>query len=293
LLLLLTIQVSAASCPLKIIDIFRRTDQEVVHVVTANHGTFTADAVIVCVPLGVLKAQSILFTPSLSQRRQQAISSLGMGEHNKVVLVFDRHQQAFWPVGHAFITLRPDNLAETDADAAKDVLARRAILFQEMPTCFAEEYPNLGVDKNTFGPILIAYVHCSLASTLETYTENQLMDAFIRHLARYFPKAAQARMTTCTMSHWCQDAFSRGSYTYVPVHGCIEDIHILAQPCDRYGDMDVSPINLATTHSRPRVFWAGEHTSLTQHSYVHGAYQTGQRAAQELITYFQNEPTSI
>lgn len=42
------------------------------------------DAVIITVPLGVLKAQSITFDPPLPEWKQQAISNLGFGLLNKV-----------------------------------------------------------------------------------------------------------------------------------------------------------------------------------------------------------------
>ncbi|WOE75421.1 flavin monoamine oxidase family protein [Alterisphingorhabdus coralli] len=51
------------------------------------------DAVIVTLPLGVLKKGSVRFDPPLPQRKQQAIDRLGMGTLDKVYLLFDR---AFW-----------------------------------------------------------------------------------------------------------------------------------------------------------------------------------------------------
>jgi len=51
------------------------------------------DAVLVTVPLGVLKRGSIQFEPALPDRKQRAIERLGMGVLDKVYLKFDR---AFW-----------------------------------------------------------------------------------------------------------------------------------------------------------------------------------------------------
>lgn len=48
--------------------------------------TFTADAAIVTVPLGVLKAGKITFSPGLSDVKKGAISRLGFGYTSKVVL---------------------------------------------------------------------------------------------------------------------------------------------------------------------------------------------------------------
>jgi hypothetical protein len=51
--------------------------------------TFTAQAAVVAIPLGVLKARGTsFFSPALSTAKQNAISRLGVGLLNKVVLEF-------------------------------------------------------------------------------------------------------------------------------------------------------------------------------------------------------------
>ena len=61
--------------------------------VTTDSGTATFDAVIVTVPLGVLKAGSIAFTPPLPSATQNAIDVLGYGTLDKIYLQFD---EVFW-----------------------------------------------------------------------------------------------------------------------------------------------------------------------------------------------------
>src|SRR2546423_8118645 len=61
--------------------------------VTTTAGTFEADAAIVTLPLGVLKAGSVEFLPRLPIVKQQAIARLGMGHLAKVVLRYDK---PFW-----------------------------------------------------------------------------------------------------------------------------------------------------------------------------------------------------
>jgi polyamine oxidase len=70
--------------------------------VETNRGTIHAEFAIVTLPLGVLKAGSVIFDPPLPQRKEQAIKRLGVGVLNKLVLIFDR---PFWPknaqvIGH-------------------------------------------------------------------------------------------------------------------------------------------------------------------------------------------------
>ena len=61
--------------------------------VTAQGVEQDFDAVIVTVPLGVLKAGSIAFAPALPQETQSAIDRLGFGTLDKMYLQFDR---VFW-----------------------------------------------------------------------------------------------------------------------------------------------------------------------------------------------------
>ena len=67
---------------------------EGVHVHTRGGGEgIAADAVLVTVPLGVLKAKSIKFVPPLPDWKRSAIDRLGFGPIEKVVLVFSA---PFW-----------------------------------------------------------------------------------------------------------------------------------------------------------------------------------------------------
>lgn len=63
------------------------------------------DAVLVSVPLGVLKQNKIRFSPALPARKQTAIERLGMGTLDKVYLWFD---QPFWDTDTTWIAT-PEN----------------------------------------------------------------------------------------------------------------------------------------------------------------------------------------
>ena len=62
--------------------------------VRTSRGDFTADAVLVTLPLGVLKQGAVRFVPELPEEKREAIARLGMGTLAKVVLRFD---EIFWP----------------------------------------------------------------------------------------------------------------------------------------------------------------------------------------------------
>lgn len=52
-------------------------------VVTGAGSVLTADAVVVTVPLGVLKAGALRFVPELPAWKQEAVRKLGFGDLNK------------------------------------------------------------------------------------------------------------------------------------------------------------------------------------------------------------------
>ncbi len=62
--------------------------------VSTDGSTFEADAVVVTLPLGVLKSGAVRFDPPLPERKAQAIGRLGMGALTKVIVSFER---PFWP----------------------------------------------------------------------------------------------------------------------------------------------------------------------------------------------------
>jgi monoamine oxidase len=62
--------------------------------VETDRAAFLADAAIVTLPLGVLKAQTVRFSPPLPEAKSQAIQALGMGVLNKCYLRFEK---TFWP----------------------------------------------------------------------------------------------------------------------------------------------------------------------------------------------------
>lgn len=81
------------------------TSGAVVRIETEQSAAVESDAVLVTVPLGVLKTGAIRFNPPLPPRKQRAIDRLGMGLLDKVYLLFD---EAFWDTDASWI-VTPEN----------------------------------------------------------------------------------------------------------------------------------------------------------------------------------------
>jgi hypothetical protein len=94
-----------------------------------------------------------------------------------------------------------------------------------------------------------------------------LIDRAIESLATIFNLSRSeiaAQLAASYTHNWRDDPFSRGAYAYAPVNG-LDDQRILAQPLDN------------------KLFFAGEATSVGHVGTVHGAIQSGQRAAREIL----------
>ena len=72
----------------------RYREKNRVRVTTVEGKVFEADAVVIAVPLGVLKANLLHFEPRLPEWKEEAIADLGVGNENKIALFFEK---VCWP----------------------------------------------------------------------------------------------------------------------------------------------------------------------------------------------------
>ena len=73
-----------------------------------------------------------------------------------------------------------------------------------------------------------------------------------------------AQLVESYFHDWANDPFTRGAYSYLPVNG-LEAQQALSHPVDN------------------KLFFAGEATAVGHIGTVHGAIQSGQRAAAEIL----------
>ena len=150
--------------------------------VTTSKATFTAKkAVIVTVPLGVLKAGSIKFVPALPRTNRAAITALGMGLLNKCVLLFDR---AWWD----------------DAEWIEQITNRG---FQA----------TFNLKPVSGEPILYGFNSAKNAQDIESWSDMKTCDAMMEALRSMYPDKAET-YRDCVVTRWGSDALSKGSYSF-------------------------------------------------------------------------------
>ncbi|KAG0049281.1 hypothetical protein BGZ83_005891 [Gryganskiella cystojenkinii] len=291
--------------------------------VTTNQGHFFADSVLVTLPLGVLKSQSVLFSPPLPPTKQRAIDNLGFGTMYKIILPFPT---CFWPTDKHFInflpsihTRNPDptliqyfELNQKQVKALTTYMSDMANYSSLMPVCNE--------------PILIGYSTNRAAELMERLSDQEARMVFLCQLAHYYrdilvardpeDKIARAEIKekfwpkVSFMSAWNQDKFAFGSYTSIPVGATPQDLETFEIPVSArtYGRLEggddddfehdpttTTPADANTNSANDdnivavddlengRLFFAGEHTTVHHFASVHGALLTGRREAAKIL----------
>ena len=228
---------------------------------------FAASHVIVTLPISLLKQSdnevaAIRFTPDLPTDKRAAIEALPMGNVLKINLLF---QDRFWET----VKRWDENASQVDFRDAAFFHCPRAPL----PTWWTQLPIRAPLLVGwTGGPNAERIMRAAGGGEQKAGQTNQdcnsaligeALDslALIFHLSR---NEIEAQLQASYIHNWSADPFTRGAYAYVPVDG-LDDQLILAQPVAN------------------KLFFAGEATSIGHIGTVHGAIQSGQRAAGEIL----------
>lgn len=215
--------------------------------------TVSARAIVVTVPIGVLKATpgsagAIEIQPSIPSI-ERAVALTAMGAIVKLALRFER---AFWLDRHM-----ADRLGRPDLDQMSFVQTAERLPFPVWWT----SYP-------VRAPILVAWRGGTAAASMSYEPLDKLEARAVESLAAMLsltPRAVR-KMLVATFHHdWVNDPFSRGAYSYSRVGG------------DRAPQALARPV-------QNTVWFAGEATDIQPNiGTVHGAIASGWRAARQIL----------
>ncbi|KAK9271142.1 hypothetical protein L1049_026731 [Liquidambar formosana] len=177
-----------------------------VKVCTSNGGEFSGDAVLVTVPLGCLKAETIKFTPPLPQWKHSSIQRLGFGVLNKVVMEFP---EVFW-------------------DDSVDYFGATAEETNQRGQCFMF----WNIRKTVGAPVLIALVVGKAAIDGQNMSSSDHVNHALLVLRKLFGDTSVPDPVASVVTDWGRDPFSYGAYSYVAVGASGEDYDILGRPVE-------------------------------------------------------------
>ncbi|KAI5800528.1 flavin-containing amine oxidoreductase-domain containing protein [Pyronema domesticum] len=213
--------------------------------VECENGTvIQADKVVVTLPLGVLKASAVEFSPPLPDWKTGAIERLGYGLLNKVILAYD---EPFWDVTNDMVGLLRDPLGDPVAQESYHVFRGRFYMFWN---CTA----------SSGRPVLVALMAGDAATQVETTPDSVLVQEATTALQKMYPTKVVPPPMESIITRWRKDPYSRGSYSYVGPKATAEDYDLMAKPIGN-------------------LFFGGEASCKSHPATVHGAYISGLRAA--------------
>ncbi|MEM9409729.1 MAG: FAD-dependent oxidoreductase, partial [Planctomycetota bacterium] len=192
-----------------------------IQIVTQSKRVFLADSVIVTVPLGVLKKNTIEFRPPLPKEKEHAIDSLGMGLLDRLYLEFP---EPFW-----------DRETELFGFVA------------EQKGRWCEWYNMIGT---TGRPVLLGFVAGSYAEKIERLADDEVIEDAMQVLKSMFGKNIPAPLRT-KLTRWRSDPFAGGSYSYLKTDSTNLMRKELAKPIQQklyFAGEATSDTNPATVH---------------------------------------------
>ncbi|KAK3239773.1 hypothetical protein CYMTET_50326 [Cymbomonas tetramitiformis] len=219
-----------------------------------------ADAVLVTVPLGVLKAGSISFQPPLPKFKQESLGRLEMGTENRCAMLFPR---AFWH-GHA---------SSQEAHFLRPITGHYTYV----------NLHALGVVN-----VLCAWIRPASVELLEEWTDEEIMADIEGQLKSMFGEEYTPPVDK-VVTRWKKDPFSRGAYSQVPKGGSKLDYERLSYPLcgDATKDEENAMLGGQQMYHSTRLFFAGEATNKDDAYTVHGAYDSGLREAERICQWWQ------
>ncbi|CAG2100453.1 unnamed protein product [Medioppia subpectinata] len=222
-----------------------------VEILCENGSTYICNHVVVTVPLGVLKRESLnLFVPKLPQYKLDAIKALGFGAVDKIFLEY---------------SLPLNNFIDVNVDETIVVWDK-----QNPPKCKALQ-KIYSISKIT-NHLLLMWASGDEAIHLETMDEQQLNEELTQLLQQFFNNKKFPKADNVIITRWATDPYSYGSYSYIPTGSSVRDIELLSQPI--YAD---------PSSDKPIMVFAGEATHPSFYSTVHGAFLSGKKAANYLL----------
>ena len=214
-----------------------------------NNFLAETDCCVCTVPLGVLKKKLVEFDPPLPEPQTTAIERLGFGVLDKIMMLFDTK---FW-----------------EDDFYVGIASEDPTKIQNFRDC-SEDYDGQ--------PVLAMLLGGDVARRFDLDTEerhqednqslmtdDEIIEEAMVTLRTLFGDDVE-RPISYKVSRWLQDPYAYGSYSFAQIGSLEQDYDEICKPAGS------------------NLFFAGEHTSKHHHSTVHGAWMTGKREADRIIS---------
>lgn len=227
---------------------FNSADKVIVK--TACGDVYNAKYVVCSAPLGVLKNDCIEFTPKLKDEIQQGLDNAYVTEVGKIYFEFP---EVFWSeTTDKFIMTGDPNVNENENSPFS------------YPLVISNWYRYNGEKKHPglcllMPPPLMRRFEADCSNAFDFF--KPVFESLRTDNTKAVPAASKA-----TSSKWTVDKYSQGSYANYSV------------------GKTRGPATEAFINGQDRIRFAGEHTILNGATFVHGAYRSGKREAEYILS---------
>ncbi|CAF1341824.1 unnamed protein product [Rotaria magnacalcarata] len=234
--------------------------------------TIVCDHIVWTSSLGYLKENfSSIFADEIEliEQKQDAINRLGFDTINKTVLIYEKR---FWPdaVGKIMLLDRQKQKSIEFSDSLKTLIKIEQIDERVVNTIIeaVHRYDEL---RSTNVPILICWFGGSAAVLIEDINENIIGQICHEVLCYYLNLSSKLnKLNRVLKSEWHKNRFIRGSYSYYSIKSSGKAGQQLRTAYEPDGI--------------PRILFAGEATHENGYSTVHGAFESGIREGNRLLS---------
>ena len=239
-----------------------------VSTVTTNGGTHLAPRIVVTLPLGVLKANTIVFDPALPTDKTNAIAKLGVGLLNKISILYSKN---FW-------TNDVNELGPAMWFTVLDPTALNLTIGAEPPKPQREFW---NAAKYFSKPVVTMLYGATTADDYEKLTDAEVVKIADDLFRSLWTGTSDAVIKGYNISRWRADEHAKGSYSYLPPGASVQNRNDLCK------------------YLNNGIYWAGEHCSVDYPATVHGAFDSGTSAVSAIpvkpttSTPTSSKPTSL
>ncbi|XP_041360495.1 lysine-specific histone demethylase 1B-like [Gigantopelta aegis] len=219
---------------------------EIICVSTSSGSVYRANKVLMTLPLILLKKGCVKFHPQLPESKQKAFVTLGAGTMEKLAMQFERK---FW------------------RSKTKDDNFFGHIPLDESKRGLFSVFYDLSAAKGSECNILVTNITENALRFIQGKTDAEVLEMCLDVLRALFPEMDVPPPTNYFLSHWREDQYAGMVYSYLPVgkDGSVYDI--MAEDVDK------------------KIFFAGEATNRQFPQTVTGAYLSGIREAQKILSH--------
>jgi monoamine oxidase len=165
-------------------------------------GALRAEAAVVTLPLGVLKAGAVRFEPALPDAKRAALERVSMGLLNKIVLRFSERR---WPRGHTY--------------------------FGHLHPRGEEPWGFLDLAELGWPPMLVAFVAGRHARALERRPDDEVVAVARSALERLLGEPPPP-LEGAIVTRWAADPHALGAYSHLSPGASLDDYDTLGAPVE-------------------------------------------------------------